>query len=117
MKNLKKLIRKKIDELGSVQDFADMIKMRRASLYDFLNTDADIKLTSLRKIIDKIGFDILERLPDKLILIDCVYINKKKYKEGDEYKGNQILLCFGSSSTSHQAFIINTNEGMELIVI
>jgi hypothetical protein len=118
MKNLQKKIRDKINSLSTVGRFAADIKVRKATLYDFLNDKIEIKLPTLMKIIKPLGMSIQEDLPDRFRVVECVYVDGKTYKKTGIYKGKKIIFCFGTCETSHQGMVLQDRKmGFELVVI
>lgn len=110
-----KRIRSKIKEISAIHHYAEKVDMTSSNLYNFLNGKLDVRVSTLIKIIKPLGMDILESLPDQLEEVATVVVKGKTYKKSEKYKGLEILLCFGSGSTSHQCILVKAENGkMEL---
>jgi len=58
---LRKKIKKKIKENGSVNGFADDNKIRRASLTDYLNGKKDLTTRLFFKVIKPLNMEIVDK--------------------------------------------------------
>ena len=104
-------LRKKIKAKGTLQEYATDIGIRRATLSEFLSGKTDIRLSTLQKIVEPLGIDVFDKIPSNLTEVQTVFLEGGSYKKGQEYKGKEIVLCFGSASTSHQAFLLKGKDG------
>jgi len=114
--NLQK-IRKRIKKTKTLKEFAQDIGLREATLYDFLNGKLNINMSTLEKIIEPLGMDVLDKLPDTLVEVQAVSDDGQKIKKGNKYKGKKVALCFGTVGTTHQALILEGEGGMELALL
>jgi hypothetical protein len=58
---MRQQIKKKIKESGSVTDFADRHKIRRASLHDYLNNKKDVTTRLFFKIIKPLNMEVIDK--------------------------------------------------------
>ena len=63
---LRKKIKAKIKENGTVNGFADKHKIRRASLHDYLNGKKDLTTKVLLRVLKPLKMDITAKYPDKM---------------------------------------------------
>ena len=106
MKKKLKEIKDKILKETTISLFADDIGIRQATLSNFLNGKVGVQLPTLMKIIEPVGMDILEKMPDNFIEVECVFLDDKKLKKGQKYKGKDIVLCFGTAETTYQGILM-----------
>jgi len=115
MKKILEKIKQKIKSKSTMESYAEKVGVRRATLSDFLHQKVDIRVTTLNKIIEPLGLDIMEKLPGKLIHVESVHYKEKKYKEGEKFsKGNKIVFCFGCTKTTYQAILLKNTATEEL---
>lgn len=57
---IRKKLKAKIKEKGSVNGFADEHKIRRASLHDYLNNKKDLTTRLFFKVIEPLGMGVTE---------------------------------------------------------
>lgn len=57
---IRKKLKAKIKENGSVNGFADEHKIRRASLHDYLNNKKDLTTRLFFKVIEPLGMGVTE---------------------------------------------------------
>ncbi|HBD93523.1 MAG: hypothetical protein US15_C0057G0003 [Candidatus Moranbacteria bacterium GW2011_GWF1_36_4] len=110
---MRTLIKNKILELfGKQSEFCEKHKIRKATLYDFLNKKIDIRLSTLEDIIKPLKLKLCEKLSGELIEVEVVYDGDTKY-----IKGENAALCFGSTATTYQYVIIKKGEDYILKII
>ena len=111
MENVIIRIKSNIEKKMKLSMFADDIGIRQATLYDFLNQKIDIKLPTLMRIIEPLGMNILEEMPDNFIEVQSVYLKGKAYKKGKKYKGKEVILCFGNPDTTYEGILLKDKDG------
>lgn len=92
--------------------FADKINISATTLFNFLNDRVNIQYDTLQKIIQPLGMDILENIPDSLRECKSIMIEGRHKKVGEFIDGKQITMCFESTSSSHQGLILTDVNGV-----
>ena len=114
-----KLIKAAIKRLGNQKSFADSIGIRQATLSEFLS-GADIRVSTLKKIMEKAGLEIASSEPNQLMQREFVIIDGNRFHVGEFTSDKlQVEFCFGSTHTTKQGVIlknIDTNK-LELIIV
>lgn len=113
------LIKKAIKHLGNQKSFADSIGIRQATLSGFLS-GADIRVSTLKKIMEKAGLEIASSEPNQLMQREFIIIDGNRFHVGEFTSDKlRVELCFGSTHTTKQGVIlknVDTNK-LELIII
>jgi hypothetical protein len=109
------LIREKISKRGNILSFSKEIKVKSATLYNFLNGKKGINTDTFFRIITPLGL-MLEG-NEKMIEVGSVWIDGTKVKSGWKYKGKEIVMCFGDASSSKQFVLLKDElEKHELVI-
>jgi len=112
MENLVTRVKDRILKKTKLSLFADDIGIRQATLYDFLNQKTEIKLPTLMRIIEPLGMNVLEEMPDNFVEVQAVYLKGKTFKKGKKYKRKEIVFCFGNTNTSYQGMLLKDKDGI-----
>ena len=57
---LKKIHKRILNKYGSVSGFAEEVGVRQATLSEFLSGKRDIRVSTLKSIIEPLGMDLME---------------------------------------------------------
>lgn len=106
-----------IKRFGTQKKFCEDIGIREATLSEFLG-GGDIRFSTLKKIMEKAGFEISSSEPNQLMPRDYIIIDGDRFHVGDFTQDKlQVEFCFGSTHTSKQGAVLKNVETKEVELI